>query len=146
MKISSSPTPFILIRARTQSEWDICDFAIIYTDEQWKSTAQERLNTINSLKENQSFYCQVYWDAPVGYFCESPVLSYREALNEVENGFLYLAMETGEFELFDKPDSELDTHMLKITKEGYCHFKAYGKHTGEEFWTESFLLAKLINR
>lgn len=145
MKISTTPTAFILIKARSNSEWDNCDFAIVQIDDEWKAIAKQRLNNIKSFKGNQSFYCHVYWDSPIGYFCDTKELDQIESLRESENGFLYLSMELEEVDSLTIPESALDTHMLKITKEGYCNFKAYGKHTGEEFWTESFSLLKLIN-
>ena len=145
MKISKTPTSYILVKAYTGSEWDTCDYAIIQIDEEWKAISKQRLNDVQHFKGNQSFYCHVYWDSPVGYFCDNEELNYQKAIEKAEKGFLYLSIESDEIEALVTPESALDTHMLKITKEGHCNFKAYGKHTGEEFWTESFSLIKLIN-
>lgn len=30
MKISNEPTPYLLLKAGTDSAWDCCDFAIVY--------------------------------------------------------------------------------------------------------------------
>ncbi len=40
------------------------------------------------------------------------------------------------------PESRLDCHMAKIS-EKYIRFSAYGKHTGEEFWTSGILIESL---
>ncbi|MEJ2880361.1 hypothetical protein [Pedobacter sp. GR22-6] len=144
MKVTEKPSSFILLKARTASEWDNCEFAIVKIDQQWLNTAKERLESVKSFKGNQSFYCHVYWDAPIGYFTDLDEIICAQ-LQGSEFDFLYVELEENEVETMQTPESKLDTHMLKITQEGQCSFKAYGKHTGEEFWTESFPLIKVVN-
>ena len=38
MKISNEPTPYLLLKAGTDSAWDCCDFAIVYLSKEWRQT------------------------------------------------------------------------------------------------------------
>ena len=42
------------------------------------------------------------------------------------------------------PENKLTSHTLHIFKSGYALYQTYGKHTGEDFWTEDFPLEELI--
>ncbi len=42
------------------------------------------------------------------------------------------------------PENRLDCYRLSVYRNGNANYKAYGKHTSEEFWTEDFLLTELI--
>lgn len=55
MKISDKPTKYILIKASTDSEWDCCDFALIYLSEEWKKLQAERLEAVKPFADNYSF-------------------------------------------------------------------------------------------
>ena len=40
MKISNEPTPYLLLKAGTDSAWDCCDFAIVYLSKEWRHIGQ----------------------------------------------------------------------------------------------------------
>lgn len=41
MKISNEPTPYLLLKAGTDSAWDCCDFAIVYLSKKKKKKRVE---------------------------------------------------------------------------------------------------------
>lgn len=53
MKRSKKPTKYVIISAKTLSEWDKVDFAIIYLSPEWLELTNKRLTTIRELKENK---------------------------------------------------------------------------------------------
>lgn len=55
MKLSSTPTEYILVRANSQSEWDCCDFAIITCDNYWKEAIKKRLEAAKTFDAPDSF-------------------------------------------------------------------------------------------
>lgn len=63
MKISNEPTPYLLLKAGTDSAWDCCDFAIVYLSKKkkkkksgdrhspagWKPSSHSRMTSVSSL-------------------------------------------------------------------------------------------------
>ena len=50
MKISNEPTPYLLLKAGTDSAWDCCDFAIVYLSKEWRQTQSGRLEAVKPFK------------------------------------------------------------------------------------------------
>lgn len=55
MKISNEPTPYLLLKAGTDSAWDCCDFAIVYLSKEWRQTQSGRLEAVKPFKDDISF-------------------------------------------------------------------------------------------
>ena len=55
MKISNEPTPYLLLKAGTDSAWDCCDFAIVYLSKEWRQTQSGRLEASSPFKDDISF-------------------------------------------------------------------------------------------
>ncbi len=53
-------------------------------------------------------------------------------------------LDENELENYPVPENRLDAYQLIITKYGTAQFKAYGKHTGEEFYTEDFDISLFV--
>lgn len=145
MKSSKAPTAHILIKANTTSEWDEVTFAIIHLSADWKALVAERLAAISQFKADSNFCAHVYWDVPLGYYASAiPSNLLQKILRHYED-YIFVTLEPGEEKTLDKPINTLDAHQLFITRNGIAHYKAYSKHTGEEFRTEEFNLNKFIN-
>lgn len=146
MTISEKPTETILLKVQTNSEWDGCDFALISCTEAWRNMTSDRANEVKTLSRNQDFYCQIYWDTPLGYFCNADpdYVIISDYLNQQEQDWCFVAMESGEPDSLPVPENRLDSHQLVITAGGNAHYKAYGKHSGEEFWTTSFHITEIL--
>jgi hypothetical protein len=148
MKRAEQPTEYIFIKAGTQSEWDYCDFAIIKLTDKWQSDMRTRLALLEPFKADDSFYNHTYWDYPEGFYTNI-LDDDREdiaetILNEGEE-WAFVSLAENELDTFPVPESRLDTYQLVLTKYGTARFKAYGKHTGEEFLTEDFDVEQLVN-
>lgn len=68
MKLSSTPTEYILVRANSQSEWDCCDFAIITCDDSWKEAIKKKLEAAKSFKAPDSFISFKFYDNSVDFY------------------------------------------------------------------------------
>ena len=64
MKKSINATEYLLIKAKTNSEWDNGDFAIIHITDDWKKTHQRRLEAVKIVENDfdLNFHCQNYWN------------------------------------------------------------------------------------
>ena len=140
MKASETATRYVLIGAQTNSEWDGCDFAIITITEEWKEQQRERLQLVRPFQGDNCFQSLVYYDTAVGFFRtdddDQPGL---ENLLE-EKQWVYVELTEEELGKLTVPENRLDCHRLLIRADGTAYYKAYGKHTSEEFWTENFSL------
>lgn len=68
MRRSDKPTADILIRARTNSEWDCCEFAVIHLSEEWRKQQTKRLGAIKPFADDYNFQSIRFYDGPVDFF------------------------------------------------------------------------------
>lgn len=145
MKLSDKPTAHLLLKAGTNSEWDNCSFAIVHITEDWKKEQQKRLEMVKPFAED---YLQSlnYYDTAVDFYTadedDNPDL-YKWLENKP---MAYVEIDKDEFEALTVPENRLDCYRLVMYKTGTAMYKAYGKHTSEEFWTEEFPLTPLIQQ
>ena len=143
MKRSKTVTNYVLIKAETNSEWDCCGFAIINLSDTWRNAMQRRLIKIELFQQDDSFSHHAYWDVSVNFYQDGINV---EGLLSNEENWVFVTVKKKELERLTTPENKLDAHQLILTKYGGAYFKAYGKHTGEEFWTENFDPEQLINK
>jgi hypothetical protein len=141
MELSSKPTKRILVKANCQSEWDCCDFAIITCDDYWKKEFKKKLEAIETFNAPDSFISFRFRDYSVEFYQskeeETEILS-----GEKEWGFVTL--DEGEENSFDKPETYLDPGLLILYKDGSGFYKAHGKYTNEEFYTDIIPLKAIV--
>lgn len=144
MKRASKPTDYLLIKAYTNSEWDCCDFAIVHLSNQWKKEQAKRLEYLTPLQGNYHFQSMNFYDTAVDFYRigenEQPE---TENLTEGKD-WAFVELEKGEPKTFAIPENRLDCYRLALHADGTAYYTAYGKHTGEEFWTEGFSLPQLL--
>jgi hypothetical protein len=146
MKRSKTPTQHILIKANTRSSWESIEFAVIHLTESWKALIASRLQAIEQFKADVDFNCHSFWDASISYY-KSPGAS--ELVKEIlppHDDWAYVTMSSETERTFQHPNNPLDGHQLLITANGIAQYKAYGKNTHKEYWTEEFNLKKLFNK
>jgi hypothetical protein len=143
MKISSERTHDILIKATVCSEWDSCNVALVQgvtqeTLERWKGYGK----VASDLKTNSSYNDFIYLaidedcvflmerEDVVDKISESKAWSYVEDVTEED--------------LVQEPEQKVAYGIMKFFGNGDICFVAYGKHTGEEFFTERINLYNLL--
>ena len=144
MKLSDKPTAYVLLKAGTNSEWDNCNFAIVHITEDWKKEQQKRLEMVKPFAEDYFLQSLNYYDTAVDFY----------TVDEDDNPDLYKWLESKpmayvdidkeELQTLSVPENSLDCYRLVLYKTGTAMYKAYGKHTSEEFWSEEFPLSQLI--
>jgi hypothetical protein len=144
MKKSEKPTPYIYIRAYTQSEWDSCDFAILKINAEWLALLRERLELLEPFQGRSDFYSHEYWDSPFDYYI-TPDDQEDEFLEETAGDWCFITITPEGLKRLEKPQAPLSTHQLVITSDGYGHFTAIGKHTDEGYHTAEFKITELLN-
>ena len=145
MKKTEHGTEYILLKAYTESEWDFCSFAIIHITEEWKKTLTGRLEALVAFKDDGNFCHLSYWGAPTGFYKDPDDEAQRaEAILGQEDDWCFIELEETVPDNLPTPENKLGAHQLIIGKYGSALYKAYGKHTGEEFYTAEFGIGDLL--
>lgn len=146
MKTSDKPTEHILIKARTNSGWDCCRFALIYLSEIWQEEQTKRLEAVKPFKDDYTFQSMRFYDTSVDFYQSgSDEESGIEKLL-ADKEWAFVEIDEDELDELTPPESRLDCHMLEIHSDGNAKYKAYGKHTDEEFWTNEFSLQQITEQ
>lgn len=145
MKISNGPTPYLLLKAGTDSEWDCCDFAIVCLSKEWKQTQSGRLEAVKPFKGDICFQSLNFHDMSVDFYQpdDDGILG-SEDLPE-NNNWCFVELTETELEKLVPPDNALDCYTLAVFADGEARYRAYGKHTDERFWTERFPLQQVLD-
>ena len=143
MKTSLQQTEYLLIKAMTNSEWDNGDFAIIHITKEWKQTQKKRLKAVKPLENDYDLKWLNYADTNVEFFrfSEEPRPEIEEWLSEKDSVFIELEKE--DLKKLLQPENNLNCYQMQVYKNGNAIYNAFGKHTGEEFWTKEFSLWEL---
>ncbi len=145
MQVSLIPTGTIAIKARTGSEWDNIDFALLHITEQSIRDMKERLECPTMVKDSRNFAGLRYWDDPDGWYMYGEGEEF-EKLSEVLDfqDWCYLDITEDEINDLGAPEQRIDGVTLKIQTDKSQQFTGYGKHTSEEFWTSDVPMDTLI--
>jgi hypothetical protein len=145
MKTTSQPTDYILIKAQANSDWDECHFALIHCSQEWKEQTQQRLKTVQFIESEIGFVSLNYCDTAVDFYRTD-----EDDLPEIETilgekNWSFVELDENEQETFLVPENRLDTFRISLYRYGTAMFSAYGKHSGEEFWTAEFSVSAILN-
>ncbi|MGN6490605.1 MAG: hypothetical protein ACTHLE_01315 [Agriterribacter sp.] len=144
MKNALNNTGYLLVKAGTNSAWDNCVFAIVCLTENWKKEQAKRLEAAKLFAEDYTFHSLNYFDTAVDFYTSAgdnePDI--KAMLGKKE--WVFVELGDNEWDAFPVPENALDCYELVVYSNGNARYKAYGKHTGEEFWTEEFSLTQLI--
>ncbi|MDO4229047.1 MAG: hypothetical protein Q4C98_04470 [Capnocytophaga sp.] len=146
MKIANKNTKHILLKAYTTSDWDTCDFAILRIDEAWKKELRKRLKLVEFIDDMSNFASVLFRDSVVSFYAtDEDDMPHIDTLLGDKN-WQFVTFENNETNLFNTPTSTLNLYQMVVCKGGYAYFQAFGKHTGDEFYTDDFNLNTLIER
>lgn len=150
MKISEKPTEYILVRARVQSDFDSCNSCLVCVADsylkQWKTwddAATQQKNTTSG------FVYSCYIETSEFLYTKDTDPEWNTVENiadeiPYDKHWMFVEIEDTEEEI-QLPQQRIDCHMVKMFGNKEMCFVGYGKHTGEEFFTETINLADIIN-
>lgn len=146
MKISDKSTAHILIKANTNSEWDCCEFAVIHLSEEWKKLQATRFEAVKPFTDDHTFQS-------IRFYCTSVTFyqSGGDGTPDIEElladkDWAFVEIDEDELDELTPPENRLDFYVLEIHRDGNARYKAYGKHTNEEFWTSEFSLQQITEQ
>jgi len=144
MKLSDKPTAYLLVKANTSSQCASCNFAIVHITEDWKEEQRKRLELLAPLYGNKYFHSVNFYDTAVSFYSmdENGRPDVDKLLGNTDWAFVVLGK--NETQSLTPPESPLDCYRIALRPDGTGHYTAYGKHTSDEFWTESILFTQII--
>lgn len=145
MKATSTMTDFILVKADTNSDWDECQFALIHCTKEWREQMELRLHTVKNIEMEIGFASLNYYDTSVDFYRtdEDEQADIHALLNEKD--WTFVELDKDEQDKFSLAESALDTYRLRLYRGGTAIYTAYGKHSGEEFYTAEFSVSQILN-
>lgn len=101
--------------------------------------------TVQPFAEDYNFCSLNFYDTSVDFYrTDSEGQPDLETILQ-EKDWAFVEMENGEQETFLVPENRLDTYRLRLYRNGTAIYSAYGKNTGEEFYTEEFSITEILN-
>jgi hypothetical protein len=120
----------LIIKAHTNSEWDDVSSALVELDDDSISELRKIRNAVENFNtDGLSFNKASFFFYGVDF-----KISESGQYDEIENGFTIV--EDLDLSDYSNPESDLDCCMIHVDKDSF-NFTAYGKHTGEEFYSET---------
>ena len=133
-----------MVRARTSSEWDSCDFAILSLSDTWRQEQSLRLDAVKSFSDDYLFLSLNFFDDALHFYRASG--DGLPDADELLAGKDWVFVESSEEELngLTPPVSSLDSYRITVYANGDAKYCAYGKHTDEEFRTVRIPLPEIL--
>ena len=150
MKISETPTNWVLIKAQVCSEWDSCNCALVEIDKGTLGRWKMWNNMANKTKELSDNYFSYIAMGEIAEFLNlfdvgsewEQIENIAESI-PVDKYWMYVEPEEEDEENIGKPEQDVRYHMTKFYGEGDVCFTGLGKHTSEEFYTVTINIDEL---
>lgn len=142
---SEKPSPFILIKAQVCSEWDSCNAALVCITDGYVDTWKKWDKAATELqKADNNFTHVAYYEAGSEFLNTYYGDDEYNIVNDIpsDKSWMYVEIEDSEEEC-GKPEQNLDTYIMKLYGNGHVCFIAYGKNTGEKFYTDTIDIYQL---
>ncbi len=145
MKTATYITDYVLLKADTNSDFDTCHFAVIHCTKEWRERMQQRLNALQTVESEMGFVSLKFYDTSVDFYRidENEQPDIQALLGGKDWAFVEL--EENEQDTFLVPESRLDCYRLSLYQYGTAIYTAYGKHSGDEFFTTEFSVPDILN-
>lgn len=134
---------YLIVQASTNSDWDCCEFAIVYID----SAILEHWNKVSAVAQNIPKELGLTYGSGLLSLFENYATFYRD-IEEIDDYrtqveqevFVVADLDDDFINQLSVPENRIDGDSIRFDFDGNVSFKAYGKHSGEEFWTEGIPL------
>ncbi len=148
MKKVEGISDYIIVKADNNSEWDFCEYAIIKISQAWKERTQARLGFLEQFKTDNAFLHIAFLEQPAGFFKKADeddefYTDIDEIVGQYED-WAFIIIDEYELNNLAKPESKLNAHQVIISWDSTIRYKAYGKHTGEEFYTHEIDVSEIF--
>lgn len=127
----------LVVGAFTNSEWDSVDVALVNLTDDLIDMVKEVKGIIDGFPKDFDFYSlsKFYADFELMIDNEGGLNDLVSEEFIIGEGFIIGEVDVDvNLDNLSIPENAIDTQQIIFTRDGFS-FKAYGKHTSEEFWT-----------
>ena len=141
MIISNEPTDTILVGATVCSDWDSCNCAVVYIDNEILSRWYEWDRKASTLrKESDSIFRHV----AIGESAKFLDITNEELIEALEKqNWVYVTIEDDDEDLEELPEQKYNCQEMKFYGNGEVCWVAYGKNTSDEFYTDTIYIDEI---
>lgn len=125
-------TKYILTPAFTNSEWDDVSFSLIELTPKLLSMVKKLINRAKELKAEGIDAILVYSDFANFFACGDE--DETDGLDRIDEIQEVIELTAKMYKKLKKPEQTIKDGFMRISGNNIT-FTAYGKHTGEEYWT-----------
>lgn len=130
---------YILLSAQTNSEWDNCEFALVELTKEREDYYKSMIALATELNEKHGIdVLEIYCDE-ASFFADMEDIPNKPnpiGYDSSVSGVI-IDIDDSDVESMETPDQDIRCGSMRFSKYG-VKFKGYGKHTGEEFYTDNF--------
>jgi hypothetical protein len=116
-------TKVLKVSSRTTSEWDTTDFLVVFLTEELLTMLKNGIKLLGEISASHGIDVIEFYNDAATFYNTGEYLAgdFCEVLDEFDT------------ELLEEPEQTIRNGSISISKYQIV-FKAYGKHTSEEFW------------
>ena len=138
---------YIIVKAFTDSDWDYCDYALIKIDGNTIGRIQEQQKAIGNLMKDSrgimnSFCKMCFYTSIVDFYCFDEEVITEDEINLEKPYIIDLSEE--QLQKLIVPEARLELYKYELYSYNSLRFTAYGKYSGDEFYTDDFDIVSLI--
>lgn len=138
---------YIIVKAFTDSDWDTCDYALIKIDGNTIGRIQEQQKAVGNLMKDSrgimnSFCKMCFYTSIVEFYCFDEEVITEEETNLEKPYIIDLSEE--QLQKLIVPEARLELYKYELYSYNSLRFTAYGKYSGDEFYTDDFDIVSLI--
>lgn len=138
---------FIIVKAFTDSDWDYCNYALIKIDGNTIGKIQEQQKAVSNLMKDSrgimnSFCKMCFYTTIADFYCFDEEVITEEETNLEKPYIIDLSEE--QLQKLLAPEARLELYKYELYSYNSLRFTAYGKYSGDEFYTDDFDIVSLI--
>lgn len=144
MKAVDFKTSHILVRAYSTNEWLFCNYAIINVTEEWLERARKAGEQAAALKEEDTFASLSFYENKTDFYNIEQETEVDRVLDP-EKDWSFIEITDEELENLDLVEERLEIHKIHFTPFDDLSITAYGKFSGNEYYTADIKISKLLS-
>lgn len=144
MKVSNTNPTHLLVKAYSDSEWALCDFALIELPTDWRTRYEEYLKTLETLTTYDSLSAAYFNGYYTDYFVydEDKYPKISKLLGEYHWYPVILTAE--EVAQFTQIEDRLELFRDIVYRNGDISYNAVSKYGNDVYYTENIRLEELL--
>lgn len=141
MKISKTPTRYLMLQATTDSEEHECDYAIVIIEENWKEQMQTRLDATVPFRQTKSGLSTMDYFSQVHFYRDDCNIDSFDLLGD--NLWSFVKPSKRDIKFLSSNEVRVFGNMLEIATDGWASYSTH-RLQDDEYWTKEFSIEAVL--